>query len=217
MKFTDGYWQTRKGVELQNPVDVREVRESNGTLTAYSAVKPIRIKGDTLNGTMLTAEISSPMEDVIRVRWIHHAGVKQQGPNFEINADESVDVKTEQTDEQATLRTGRLTATIRKTPSWGLTFHYNGRKLTGTAHKAAAYIKDADGTPYFREMLDLGVGEQIYGLGERFTPFVKNGQVVDSWNEDGGTSSEQAYKNVPFYLSSNGYGVFVNHPERVSF
>lgn len=217
MKFTDGYWQTREGVEIQNPVDVREVRVSNGTLTAYSAVKPIRIKGDTLNGTMLTAEISSPMEDVIRVRWVHHAGQKQLGPNFEIHADANVNATIEQSEELATLQSGGLKATIRKTPSWGLTFTYNGRKLTGTAHKAAAYIKDADGTPYFREMLDLGVGEQIYGLGERFTPFIKNGQVVDSWNEDGGTSSEQAYKNVPFYLSSNGYGVFVNHPERVSF
>jgi alpha-D-xyloside xylohydrolase len=37
------------------------------------------------------------------------------------------------------------------------------------------------------------------------------------WNEDGGTSSEQAYKNIPFYLTNRGYGVFVNHPERVSF
>ena len=46
---------------------------------------------------------------------------------------------------------------------------------------------------------------------------VKNGQVVDLWNEDGGTSSELAYKNVPFYLSNRGYGVFVNHPEQVSY
>src|SRR5699024_7348622 len=36
-------------------------------------------------------------------------------------------------------------------------------------------------------------------------------------NEDGGTASDQAYKNVPFYLSDAGYGVFVAHPERVSF
>ena len=68
-----------------------------------------------------------------------------------------------------------------------------------------------------REQLRLGVGEYVYGLGERFTPFVKNGQVVDIWNEDGGTSSEQAYKNIPLYVSNYGYGVFVNHPERVSF
>src|SRR6478735_779808 len=68
-----------------------------------------------------------------------------------------------------------------------------------------------------REQLSLDIGELIYGLGERFTPFVKNGQVVDIWNEDGGTGSEQTYKNIPFYVSNKGYGVFVNHPEQVSF
>src|SRR5690554_3985892 len=70
---------------------------------------------------------------------------------------------------------------------------------------------------YVHEQLDLGVGEVIYGLGERFGPFVKNGQTVDIWNADGGTSSEQAYKNIPFYMSSRGYGVLVNQPEHVSF
>ena len=48
-------------------------------------------------------------------------------------------------------------------------------------------------------------------------PLVKNGQSIDIWNADGGTSSEQAYKNVPFFWTNNGYGIFVNHPERVSF
>ena len=67
------------------------------------------------------------------------------------------------------------------------------------------------------QQLGLSVGELVYGLGERFGPFVKNGQTVDIWNADGGTSSEQAYKNMPFYWTTNGYGIFVNHPERVSF
>jgi alpha-D-xyloside xylohydrolase len=61
------------------------------------------------------------------------------------------------------------------------------------------------------------VGELVYGLGERFGPVVKNGQSVDVWNADGGTSSEQAYKNVPFYLTNRGYGVLVNDPGHVSF
>ena len=43
------------------------------------------------------------------------------------------------------------------------------------------------------------------------------GQAVSIWNSDGGTCSEQAYKCVPFYLSSKGYGVFVNHPGEVAF
>ena len=71
--------------------------------------------------------------------------------------------------------------------------------------------------PFMRCQMDVDIGERLYGLGERFTPFVKNGQVVDMWNEDGGTCSEIAYKNIPFYLSSKGYGVLVNSSGKVSF
>lgn len=67
------------------------------------------------------------------------------------------------------------------------------------------------------EQLSLSVGECVYGLGERFTPFVKNGQTIEIWNADPGTCSDQAYKNIPFYVTNRGYGVFFNHPERVSF
>src|SRR5690625_6255743 len=70
---------------------------------------------------------------------------------------------------------------------------------------------------YVQTHLGLSVGELGYGLGERFGLLVKNGQTVDIWQSDGGTSSEQAYKNVPFYLTNRGYGVLVNHPEHVSF
>ena len=45
----------------------------------------------------------------------------------------------------------------------------------------------------------------------------QRGQGGDRWHEDGGTSSEQAYKSVPLYLTTKGYGVFVEHPEKVSF
>lgn len=61
----------------------------------------------------------------------------------------------------------------------------------------------------------LGVGESVHGLGERFGAFNKVGQAVTLWNADGGTSSDQAYKNVSFWLSSRGYGVFVDTPGRV--
>ena len=63
--------------------------------------------------------------------------------------------------------------------------------------------------------LDLSVNEKIFGLGERLGPLVKNGQTVDVWSEDGGKSSELTYKNVPFYMSSRGYGVFINNPGKV--
>ena len=63
--------------------------------------------------------------------------------------------------------------------------------------------------------MTLGIGESVHGLGERFGAFNKVGQSVALYNEDGGTSSEQVYKNVPFWLSSRGYGVFVDAAEKV--
>jgi alpha-D-xyloside xylohydrolase len=90
------------------------------------------------------------------------------------------------------------------------------RTLTHSGWQAVGYL-DTPAGRFIHEQLGLEVGENVYGLGERFTAFVKNGQVVDMWNADGGTSSEQAYKNVPFYLTNRGYGVFVAHPEKVSF
>ena len=88
--------------------------------------------------------------------------------------------------------------------------------ITSSGWRGMGIVDTPEGG-FIHEQLNLGVGECVYGLGERFTAFVKNGQVVDMWNEDGGTSSEQAYKNIPFYLTNRGYGVFVNHPEKVSF
>ena len=79
---------------------------------------------------------------------------------------------------------------------------------------------------YMREMLNIDVDTKVYGFGERFTPFVKNGQVVDIINKDGGTGSEQSYKNIPFYLACKAglseeegiyYGVFVNESQPTSF
>ena len=80
-----------------------------------------------------------------------------------------------------------------------------------------AYMQTPDRGNHVVEQLSLGVGECVYGLGERFTAFVKNGQVVEIINKDGGTASEQAYKNVPFYLTNRGYGVLVNETGPVSF
>ncbi|KAK0482624.1 glycosyl hydrolases family 31-domain-containing protein [Armillaria novae-zelandiae] len=79
-------------------------------------------------------------------------------------------------------------------------------------------LSDPDkGQKWMTMQFQLSVGEKIYGLGERFGSFIKNGQTVDMRNEDGGTSSELTYKNVPFYISSRGYGIFVACPGAVSF
>ena len=155
------------------------------------------------------------MPDVVRVQICHHKGRRARQPAFELQT-ENPEVAIRDGEDVATLTSGRLTVRVEKKGDWRIDFCDGDRVITSSGWRAMGIIETSDGH-FMHEQLSLGVGECVYGLGERFTPFVKNGQVVDLWNEDGGTSSEQAYKNVPFYLTNRGYGVFVNHPERVSF
>ncbi|MGE5612861.1 MAG: alpha-xylosidase [Bacillota bacterium] len=217
MKFTDGYWVTKEGVNIAAPVDIRDIQVSDGVLRLYAATIPIRHRGNTLGGPMLTFEYSSPFPDVIGVKIWHFKGVLSKGPAFELYRQVGFKPQIEQDDESIIFTSGKLSMKVKKLAGWKVDFLYDGKRITGNAHKNTAYITVAGQGAYMREQLDLGVGEYIYGLGERFTPFVKNGQTIDIWNEDGGTCSELAYKNIPFYLSSKGYGVFANHPEKVSY
>lgn len=220
MKFTDGYWMTQPGVTLLRPVGIDEVVAGDGTLTVYAATAPITKRGDTLNRPLVTIALDSPAEGVLGVTVEHHRGALDLGPHFDLHrpgADVEVTVPAAGEDGPATLRTGNLTATVATTGGWSLGIAVDGRTVTGSDARGLALVTDGEGRHYVREQLDLGVHQHVYGLGERFTPFVKNGQSVDVWNADGGTASEQAYKNIPFFLTDAGYGVFVDHPEKVSF
>ncbi|ADB30918.1 glycoside hydrolase family 31 [Kribbella flavida DSM 17836] len=217
MKFTDGYWQLRPGLTRLRPAAVESVEATDRTLVAYAPAKQIVGRGDTLNQPLFTVTLSSPAADVIGVRIEHHSGGLPPRPAFALAADEDHPVKVEVDEQTARLTSGDLTAVLRLDGPWDLRFERDGRPLTDSGARSIGLITDQQGRQYLHEQLALGVGETVYGLGERFGPLVKNGQVVDIWNADGGTSSEQAYKNVPFYLSSAGYGVLVDTPARVSF
>ncbi|TDQ36442.1 alpha-xylosidase [Aureibacillus halotolerans] len=216
MKFTDGYWGIREGFSMQHPMEIRDVQLDDQSIRVYVATTRVQSKGQTLNATLLTLRFSSPMPDVIRVQASRHAGKKDIGPHFELSTQE-VSPIIEDNENYLSLKSGNASVRIQKGSAWDVSFFDGENRLTGTGHKGLAHIQGPEGKTYMREQLDIGVQESLYGLGERFTPFVKNGQSVDIWNEDGGTSSEQAYKNIPFYLSNQGYGVFVNHPENVSY
>jgi alpha-D-xyloside xylohydrolase len=216
MKFSNGYWRMRDGVNPLYPAEVRDVSVTPDALTVYAPTKKIVTRGDTLNLPLLTVTASSPAPDVISIRTTHFAGGRARTPEFALTAGET-DVQIVEDAEYAQLTSGGLTARFHRGDSWKLEFVADGRVLTSSGYKnLAALDVDGDG-PYMREQLLLNVGDTVYGLGERFGPLVKNGQTVDIWQEDGGTSSEQAYKNIPFYLTNAGYGVFVNHPGGVSF
>jgi alpha-D-xyloside xylohydrolase len=212
MKFTDGFWRKRDGLTVLHPVQVQDTAPTADSLTVFASTKRVQGRGDTMDNAVVTITVTAPMADVVRVTLTHFAGARALSPNFEIAA---APVSPVVGDREIT--SGALTARFAGGDDWGLDFLAEGRRLTGSGRKGMGIVDTADGSHYVHEQLDLGVGEAVYGLGERFGPVVKNGQSVDIWNEDGGTSSEQAYKNVPFYLTNRGYGVLVDNPGRVSF
>ena len=225
MKFGNGCWLQKEGCECFAPQQVYFVKTEPKKVTLCAPTARINHRGDTLGGIVLTIEITSPMPEVIRVKTSHHLGVQKKGPDFELNIEENMDLNVTEDEEKIRIESGSLALIITK-EYWSMTYERNGEVLTKSSGRDLAFMKtdwngfayDKGGADaYMRQELGLSVGELVYGMGERFTAFTKNGQSVDIWNEDGGTSTYQSYKNIPFYLTNRGYGVFVNHPEKVSF
>ena len=227
MKFNNGCWLLKEGVARFSPQEIAEMQVTDTEVRLCAPTHRITSRGDTLGGANLTIRISSPMPEVIRVQADHYMGALHRGPAFDLRMDHPQKLRVEDTEDTLTVTSGSLSLEIDR-KNWRMRYLRDGRVITQSADRDLAMIKtnwtgdcyDLDGDlhdTYMRQQLSIGVGELLYGTGERFTPFVKNGQTVDIYNEDGGTSTEQSYKNIPFYLSNRGYGVLVNHPERVSF
>ncbi|MFM2477976.1 alpha-xylosidase [Celerinatantimonas sp. MCCC 1A17872] len=218
MKISDGNWLLQPNLQLIPFLYVFDVQKTDNSLVAYVAPKDTSFRTNQLDTSLFTIEIASPQAGIIRVSMVHFDGDTEQFPNFKLNTDEHFVADCTIDNEFAYLTSGELSVKLPTKGLWDIQFFHQQLKLTGSSAKNSGYLIDQNtNQPYMFSRLDLGVGETVYGLGERFSALVKNGQVVDTWNRDGGTSTEQAYKNIPFYLTNRGYGVFVNEPQSVSF
>jgi len=213
VKFTDGYWLNREQYDIDSPMETYDAHQDGKTLTAFAPYKRVLTRGDQLNLGATTITLTSPVENVIGVK-LEHFISEEHGPAFKINnLDPEVAIQID--DQLASLQSGDLKVELPLKTDFSMKFTANGEMVTQSETKAQGVIRDHDAKiDYMREQLAMDIDEKIYGLGERFGNFVKNGQAVDTWNQDCGTGSEQSYKNVPFYMSSKGYGVLVARSTR---
>ena len=217
MTFPNGGWLVKDGFSVKYAANIYTANIEPKKLTLFCPFgSPIYNAGMTLDGGILTIEVTSPREDVITTKLINFKKDRSNCPKFGLNETDP-DVEIDETDDKWTFTSGRLTLEIAKGETIDFKYLYDGKVIAHSGWRAKGLVTDPEGQLHVSEQLDLGVGEKIYGLGERFTNFIKNGQTVDIWNEDGGTGTEQAYKNIPFYLSNRKYGLFVDNPGKVSF
>lgn len=218
MKFTNGFWLMKRGITPLYAVEYAGHEVHGRELAVYAVGRHIAGRGDCLNVGMLTVRLYSPAENVLHVTVSHFEGDSAKHI-FAETADFAPEVSIQENEKEIVFQTGTLRAVVSKEPGrWEIAYYDGDRYLTRTGYRNMACMSDQDsGKQYMVEQLGLEPGEYVYGLGERFTPFVKNGQSVEIWNEDGGTASEQTYKNIPFYLTNRGYGVLVDSMGGVDF
>lgn len=230
MKFTEGYWLRSERANGMYAAQAYTVEEIPGGMRILAPVRRIEGRGDTLNLATITLEFRACGEKCISVKAWHYEGYDNHLPSFEKN-EEITEAKVVITPEEAFMDAGGVQVRVNR-QNFSYSFEADGKVLTtcgfrnlgricwdrkpSTMFPEKNYLTE-EGEPYMVNELSLSVGECVYGLGERFTALVKNGQVVDTWNEDGGTASQIAYKNIPFYMTNKGYGVFVDSSDRVSF
>jgi alpha-D-xyloside xylohydrolase len=81
------------------------------------------------------------------------------------------------------------------------------------------FIEDpATGTMQTFETSAMHDDEHLYGFGERYGLLDKRGQTIALWQTNAaGTSWPVSYKNVPFFLSTAGYGHFINSSYPITY
>lgn len=218
-----------KGLSLLCPT--RKIKSRGHTLNASTVTIVSRSNGPFLEAMSLIPgqDVKAEFDGVISVEATHWAGALNKGPHFELFPDgrPEVEAQIQKGDKGTTLSSGSLSATIH--PDFDIQFHSTdgSKRLTSLGSRSVGLAYNpAPSTPmqtgdmrnfkhYMFTQTTLGVGETIHGLGERFGAYNKVGQSISLWNADGGTSSEQAYKNVSSWLSSKGYGVFIDTPGKV--
>lgn len=238
MKFSDGFWLNKRGYEVNYASQAYEITPVENGLNVYVPTQYIKNRGQTLGGPCLDITFTSTQKNVIKVSIVHYKGGLDNSPEFELNEDQGYKPTVNEKDDCWELVSGDTKLIIGK-HSWSVQYYYKDKRLTGGAWRSASVINEGEflkatrleatrdntfwdypryeKSTYMREQLSMNVGEYFYGFGEKFTPFVKNGQNVEIWNSDGGTCSDQSYKSIPFYVSSEGYGIFVNSSDKVSF
>ena len=231
MKYTEGFWLTSERARIHYASDAYFVEEIPNGMRVVAPTRKINGRGDTLNLPVITIDFTTAGKNVIAVRAWHFEAYESGEARFPLNT-EPQEYSVKISDDEAVMTTGDISVVVdRKDFSYSFVTN-KGAVITKCGFRNLSYIlmdreistmlpqdnyMRQQGKNYMMNELSLQPGEYVYGFGERFTPFVKNGQNVETWNEDGGTASQIAYKSIPFYMTNKGYAVFVDNTDDVSF
>lgn len=214
MIYKNGMWMDKLNFKNQSPTTIYDYEFKDNKLFLYMPFVKVVTRGNTLDGGMLTGEVFFH-NDNLSFKLYHYKGrskamheIARPIQSASLTENEGVLKFDNGNGVVATFTMDPLTIKIEKNGVEKLTFK----------DKPFVYVTDDKKQPWISAGQQIDVNERFYGLGERFGAFVKNGQSVVTSNADGGTDSEQTYKNIPFLFSPfKGYGIYVDHSEPVEY
>ena len=230
MRFTEGYWLQNERTNGHFAAEVYCIERIPGGIRILCPCGKVPDRGATLNMPTITLEFRAVGDRAVNVKAWHYEAYDGHQREFEKN-ESFVEPDVSINETEAVLDTGLLKVRIIRKP-FSYQFEADGKVLTTCGFRNLGIVRwnrqpvpmsydkyylSENYEPHMMTELSLSVGECVYGFGERFSAFVKNGQSIETWNEDGGTSSQIAYKSIPFYMTNRGYGVFVDSSDNVSF
>lgn len=186
----------------------------------------------TLSETLLL-QVDFLAHDVYRIRLSGSTEAPKNDTPMLVGdiVDPSLTVDFEEKEDRYRISTGAITLNIYKN-NFRITIQDpEGNLVTESGGKTKAefptamdsfplgFVEDVRGKRrYGVESFVLYPGEAVYGLGEQFGPLNKVGSHVGLWHYEGlGNTSGRIYKNIPFFMSTQGYGVFVNESAPITY
>ncbi len=81
------------------------------------------------------------------------------------------------------------------------------------------FSADKNGDHAVFESFTIQPDEHFYGFGEKFSGLDKKEQRIVCWNIEPLllNTTDWAYKNVPFFMSTRGYGIFINSSHKIVY
>ncbi|MDZ7373473.1 MAG: alpha-xylosidase [candidate division KSB1 bacterium] len=211
-----------------NP-DRWDFRHVQKVLSWRSAANALRLHLALSDGSEAELEMFAWSDDILRFRFGESGATFRESSEMLVGVPSPGNLEVEQAGSRLIARTRSLAVQIGLDP-WSLRLEDSrGRKLQST-HDSGPWKsffplyplglqqgKAGEPTRVFASF-DLEPLEAVYGLGEKFGPLNKRGQSLVSWNSDTtNCSMDRAYKNVPFLMTTAGYGLFLHDSHRIEY
>lgn len=189
---------------------------------------PLSMVGDVVEGRV---RIDVLADTVLRVRYAEGMCVPENVTPMVIGTPPApshcaIDISSDCID----IFTAKLHVIITLAPYQLTVYDLGGQKICSAGGPEKDYFANWDsynmgicrtrpeGAPVAVESFDLRHDECIYGLGEKFIKLNKVGQTIDLNMIDAlGVTTPRSYKNIPFFVSNRGYGIFFNHSSLMSY